>query len=217
LGGGNFDREQYQQKIIVALKKKAASAGTLANPVAVSNILDALGNNVRTSFSAGEVKTLINLANEMPDSSIKSISLVETGKAVVTTGNVNGQSTVIPTAGTYDFSDVQSYIRSKLPRANGEVGESARVVVLNGSDMGGLAGKKASQLEAAGIEDVSTGDTPTSPAYGDFVWYDLSEGKAPKTLSKLKTTLGKEATGTTLPTGVQSDADFVIIVGNGVN
>lgn len=217
LGGGNFDREQYQQKIIVALKKKAASAGTLANPVAVSNILDALGNNVRTSFNAGEVKTLINLANELPDSKIKSISLVDPGQAVVTTGNVNGQSSVIPTAGTYDFSEVQSYIRSKLPKANGEVGESPSVEVLNGSDMGGLAGKKASELEEAGIENVSTGDTATNPAYGDFVWYDLSDGKAPKTLSKLKTVLGKEAAGTTLPTGVQSDADFVIIVGNGVN
>jgi len=217
LGGGNFDREQYQQKIIVALKKKASSAGTLANPVAVSNILDALGNNVRTSFSASEVKTLINLANEIPDASIKSISLVETGHAVMTTGNINGQSTVIPKAGNYDFSEIQSYIRSKLPKAGGEVSESAKVVVLNGSDMSGLAGKKATELENAGIENVSTGDTPTSAAYGDFVWYDLSEGKAPKTLTKLKTILGKEATGTALPTGVQSDADFVIIVGNGVN
>lgn len=217
LGGGNFDREQYQQKIIVALKKKAASAGTLANPVAVSGILDALGSNVRTSFSASEVKTLINLANEMPDTSIKSISLVEVGSAVVTTGNVNGQSTVIPKAGTYDFSDVQSYIRSKLPRQNGEESESAQIEVLNGSDIKGHAGKKAAELTAAGLENVTIADTPTDASYGDFVWYDLSDGKAPKTLSKLKATLGKDPAGTVLPTGVQSDADFVIIVGNGVN
>lgn len=217
LGGGNFDREQYQQKIIVALKDKAASAGTLANPVAVSNILDALGNNVRTSFSAGEVKTLINLANEIPSTSIKSISLVEPGSAVMTTGNVSGQSIVQPVAGTYDFSEVRSYIQSKMPREDGQVGESAQVRVLNGSDTGGLAGKKAGELTAAGIENITTGDTPSDPAYGDFVWYNLSDGRAPKTLSKLRTVLGKEATGTILPTGVQSDADFVIIVGNGVH
>ena len=217
LSRGNFDRELYQQKIIVALKEKAASAGTLANPVAVSGILDALGNNVRTSFSAGEVKTLINLANEMPSTSIKSISLIETGSAVLKTGNVSGQSVVMPVAGTYDFSEVQSFIRSKMPRKDGVVGESSTIKVLNGSDMGGLASKKASELEAAGIENISTGDTPTDPAYGDFVWYDLSDGKAPKTLSKLKATLGKEPAGTILPTGVQSDADFVIIVGNGAH
>ncbi len=217
LSGGNFDREQYQQKILVALKNKAASAGTLANPVAISNLLDALGKNVRTSFSAAEVKTLATLANKMPSSSIKSVSLVEPTKAVLTTGNVNGQSIVQPVAGTYDFSEVQSYIRSKIPKENGEVSESPRVEVLNGSDMGGLAGKKAAELEQAGLTNVTTGDTPTSAAYGDFVWYDLSEGKAPKTLSKLKTVLGKESAGSVLPTGVQSDADFVIIVGNGVN
>src|SRR5690606_34361933 len=99
LGGGNFDREQYQQKIILALKDKAASAGTLANPVAVSGILDALGDNVRTNFTAGEVKTLINLAGEIPTASIKRVSLVEPGKAVLTTGNVSGQSVVKPAAG----------------------------------------------------------------------------------------------------------------------
>lgn len=217
LGGGNFDREQYQQKIIVALKEKAASAGTLANPVAVSNILDALGSNVRTSFSAGEVKTLINLANEMPSTSIKSISLVEAGSAVVTTGMVSGQSAVSPKTGTYDFSEIQSYIRSKLPSQDGQAIESTKVVVMNGSDIQGHAGKKAAELRASGIENVSIADTPTDVAYGDFVWYDLSDGKAPKTVSKLKSILGKEAAGTILPTGVQSDADFVIIVGNGVN
>lgn len=217
LSGGNFDREQYQQKILVALKDKAASAGTLANPVAVSNILDALGNNVRTSFSAAEVKTLINLANEMPSSKIKSVSLVTPGDAVVTTGNVNGQSVVRPIAGIYDFSEIQSYIQSKMPREDGEIGEAAEVQVLNGSDMGGIAGKKKDELERAGITNISTGDTDTSSAYGDFVWYDLSDGKAPKTLSKLKSVLGREPAGTVLPTGVQSDADFVIILGNGVN
>ena len=217
LGGGNFDREQYQQKIIVALKEKASSAGTLANPVAVSGILDALGSNVRTSFSAAEVKTLINLANEIPSAKIKSISLVEPGKAVVTTGNISGQSVVRPVAGTYDFSAVQSYIRSQFPRENSELGESAQIEVLNGSDMSGLAGKKAEELVKAGLENVTTGDTDTDPAYGDFVWYDLSGGKSPKTLSKLKATLGKEPAGTVLPAAVQSDADFVIIVGNGAH
>jgi len=216
LGGGNFDREQYQQKIIVALKDKAASAGTLANPVAVSGILDALGNNVRTNFSAGEVKTLINLAGEMPSSSIKSVTLVEPGKAVLTTGNVSGQSVVRPIAGIYDFSEVKRFVRSKLT-ISASNGEDATIHVLNGSDFGGLAGKKAAELTAAGFNDVSTGDTDSDAAYGEYVWYDLSAGKMPQTLTKLKSVLGTNPTGTVLPGGVQSDADFVIIVGNGAN
>lgn len=214
LGGGNFDREQYQQKIIMALKDKAASAGTLANPVAVSGILDALGNNVRTNFSAGEVKTLISLAGEIPSASIKRVSLVEPGKAVLTTGNVSGQSVVRPVAGIYDFEQVQRFVRQKLTISSTS-GEEPSIEVLNGSDYAGLAGKKAAELTAAGFGDVATGDTDTDSAYGDYVWYDLSDGKKPQALAKLKSILGSSPSGTVLPGGVQSDADFVIIVGNG--
>jgi LCP family protein required for cell wall assembly len=214
LGGGNFDREQYQQKIIIALKDKAASAGTLANPVAVSGILDALGDNVRTNFSAGEVKTLISLAGEIPSASIKRVSLVDPGKAVLTTGNVRGQSVVRPIAGIYDFSDVQRFIRQKLT-INSTNTEEPSIEVLNGSDYAGLASKKAAELEVAGFADVATGDTDSDSAYGEYVWYDLSGGKKPTALTKLKSILGSNPTGTVLPGGVQSDADFVIIVGNG--
>lgn len=214
LGGGNFDREQYQQKIILALKDKAASAGTLANPVAVSGLLDALGDNVRTNFSAGEVKTLISLAGEMPSASIKRVSLVEQGKAVLTTGNVRGQSVVRPVAGLYDFEQVQRFVRQKLTVSTTN-SEEPSIEVLNGSDYAGLAGKKAAELEAAGFTDVSTGDTDSDDAYGDYVWYDLSGGKKQQSLMKLKSILGSNPTGTVLPGGVQSDADFVIIVGNG--
>lgn len=216
LGGGNFDREQYQQKIIVALKDKAASAGTLANPVAVSGILDALGDNVRTNFSAGEIKTLISLAGDIPSASIKRVSLVEQGKAVLTTGNVRGQSVVRPVEGVYDFSEVREFIRKKL-NTTATNGEEASIEVLNGSDYGGLAGRKAAELEAAGFTDVSTGDTPSDSTYGDYVWYDLSGGKKPQALTKLKSILGSSPIGTSLPGGVRSDADFVIIVGNGAN
>jgi hypothetical protein len=118
--------------------------------------------------------------------------------------------------GLYDFSEVRKFIRSKLT-VSATNGEEASIEVLNGSDYAGLAGKKAAELEAAGFTDVSTGDTPSDSTYGNYVWYDLSGGKKPQALSKLKSILGTSPIGTTLPGGVQSEADFVIIVGNGAN
>ncbi len=217
LSRGNFDREQYQQKIIVALKDKAASAGTLANPLKVTGIMDALGNNVRTSFSAGEVKTLIKLAGEIPSASIKRVSLVETGKEVLKTAQISGQSAVQPVQGTYDFSEVKRFIASKLNVSTDAESGNASIAVLNGSDKGGVAGKKAAELEAAGFTDVTTGDTDTKAEYGNYVWYDLSGGSQQKALQKLTSILGKSPSGTVLPSGVQSSADFVIIMGNGAN
>jgi LCP family protein required for cell wall assembly len=210
---GNFDREKNQQKILTALKQKATSAGTLSNPVAVTNLIDSLGNNVRTNFSGGEVKTLIGLGKDIPNDKIKSVSLVEEGNMMVTTGNVSGQSIVRPVAGVYDFTQIQDYVRQKLNAMNGE---AATVDVLNGSDGFGVATAKAKELKDEGMSVGVVADAPAGN-YAPIQWYDLSKGKQPKTAAKLKQLLGVEAAGSSLPSGVQSTADFVIIVGNGAN
>lgn len=214
LGGGNFDREKNQQKILTALKDKATSAGTLSNPVAVTGIIDALGDNVRTNFTGPEIKTLIGLGKDIPTDKIKSISLVEAGDPVVNTGNYRGQSIVKPVAGIDDFSEIQSYVRGKLNALNGQ--EQGDIEVLNGSTSMGVASAKAKELKADGISVTSVGDTDANN-YPEISWYDLSGGKMPKTSAKIKEILGVEAAGTTLPAGVQSSSDFVIIIGDGVN
>lgn len=216
LSGGNFDREQYQQKIMVALRDKMDDAGTLANPVAINGIIDALGNNVRTNFDGGEVKTLIKLASEIDSSKIASINLIDETNPVLTTGTYYGQSIVQPMAGLYDFSQVQQYVVSRL-NATGITRESADIDVLNGSDAYGVASQKAEELVKAGFVNVTAGDTPTRSQYSPIQWYDLSEGEKPKTAEKLAEVVGRPATGGELPSGVYSDADFVIILGNGAN
>ncbi len=213
LGGGNFDREKYQQRIMVALRDKALSAGTLANPIAVNGLMDALGNNLRTNFTAAEIKTLTELATEVKNESIRSISLVSEDHPIVTTGMYSGQSIVRPIAGIDDFSDIQAYIKQHLQWSELS-GENESLEVLNASTMSGVAAKEQTVLEKAGFVNITVGDTSFASS-GDVTWYDMAaEGTMPKTRQKLIDTYGK-ASGTTLPTGVQSDADFVILVGNG--
>lgn len=213
LGGGNFDREQYQQKIIIAIKDKAASAGTLANPVAVGGLIDSVGKHVETNFETSEIKTLVDVAGGINKSNIRSISFVEGTKPLVTTGNYNGQSIVRPAAGLTDFSDIQNYIRKQF--TGSQAGdENATVEILNGSDRSGVAGKKETELESKGIIITSIGDTPTQSRFAPIQWYDLSGGSKPNTAKKLQAAIGKASSGSTLPSGVQSDADFVIIIGN---
>lgn len=216
LGGGNFDREQYQQKIILAIKEKAVNAGTLANPVAVSGLIDTLGNNVKTSFDTGEVKTLVSLAQEINDQSIKRLSLVKEEDPIMTTGNYEGISIVRPVEGLFDYSEVQRYIRSQLTN-DVSANEDATIEVLNGSDTAGVAGKKAQELSTQGVIVNSTGDAPTSDSYGDIQWFDTTGGQKAQTATKLQEVLGEPSSGGELPEGVYSDADFVIIVGNGAN
>ena len=58
LSGGNFDREKNQQKILKALREKAVSAGTLTNIVAVTDLIDALSDNLRTNFNTKEIQNI---------------------------------------------------------------------------------------------------------------------------------------------------------------
>lgn len=217
LGGGNFDREQYQQKILIALKDKAASAGTLANPAAITGLIDSLGNNVKTDFETGEVKTLINLAQEIGNDDIKRLNLIDEENPVLTTGSYLGQSIVQPLNGTlYDYSEIQQYIRSELSNDQ-SAGESATIDVRNGTDTPGVAGQKTEELEEQGFNVVFTGDAPTAE-YGVAQVYDLSPGQNPETAQRLERVLGVQTISGTPPVGVQSQADFVIIIGsNGVN
>ena len=125
----------------------------------------------------------------------------------------SGQSIVRPIAGIDDFSDIQAYIKQHLQWSELS-GENASLEVLNASTMSGVAAKEQTVLEKAGFVNITVGDTSFASS-GDVTWYDMAaEGTMPKTRQKLIDTYGK-ASGTTLPTGVQSDADFVILVGNG--
>lgn len=217
-GGGNFDREKYQQKILIALKQKATSAGVLSNPVTVTNLLDSLGNNVRTNIQSDEIKSFISLLQGVNTDQMKQLTLVEPGKMLVTTGMVDGQSVVEPAAGVYDYGDIQHYIKTNI--SGDKISqENADISVLNSSGVSGQAAKLADKIEAVGIP-VGTIDTaPTGINQGSIVIYDQTGGKKPATLAKLKSTVsGAKVVTTGLPSGVTSSSDFVIIVGtNGVN
>lgn len=211
LNGGNFDREQYQRKILVALKDKAASAGTLANPVAINGLIDALGNNVRTTFEAEEIKTLAQLGQDINGDAIRSLSLVDEKDPLVTTGDVNGMSIVQPVAGLFDYSDIATAVRAY---ASGDTAflERATVDVLNMSGQAGVAQTKADKLSEAGIIVEVVGNAPEKLDNAPVRLYNLSGGEKPKTLQKLESLLGVQAIEGT-PPGVTSASDFVVLVG----
>ena len=213
---GNFSREQNQQKMVVAIRDKALNLGTLSNPVAINNLLDALGDNVRTNITTAELKTLATVAKDIPETSITRIDLNKNGESVLTTGMYNGQSIVRPVAGISDFGSIQAYIKKFL--LGGDVAlEDATIEVLNASTLVGIAKQKADELSEAGLVNITIGDTSGYNTDTDIVWYDTSGGSKPKTQSKLSSLIGKQPAGTTLPNGVQSTADFVILLGNGTN
>ena len=215
LAGGNYDREKNQQKILAALQQKAMSAGTLLNPVAVSNLIDSLGNNLITDFDTGHVQTLADIASNVQMDQIKQLPFVgrdDGGPDLIGSYAPNGTYLgEAPLAGVYDYSEIQSYIAQNMS-SDPVVREGATIDVLNGSDQVGLAGEKAEELEE---DNYTIGEIANAPAnISDKVVIYQLDSDMPGTAAALKDKYGVEPIQGELA-GYYTTADFVVVFGEG--
>ncbi len=208
----DFDRTEHQRQMVVALKTKAVSAGVLANPAKLSSLSDAIGNNVKTDFKLPEVRRLYELTKKIDSNSIQSLSLDKAnGKnLLVSYSTPQGQSALIPAKGIDNFSDIQAFI-NRQTSSDPLVQEAARVVVLNGTTINGLAGNVQRKLIAGNIIVDAVGDARTSTQTTTSI-IELPAGKNPATSAALKKLFGNNLI-TQNPYANIYDADFIIVLG----
>lgn len=208
---GDFDRAERQREVLVALRDKALSLGTFGNPLKLSQLIDAFGRHAETDLSVDDIMKLYEVAQDVEDHKVTSIGLADPPNDYVTTDNIAGLSVVIPKAGLYDYSDIQSYVRTKLKDGYLKK-ENASVIVLNGTTTPGLATKYSKILKGYGYNVAKTGDAPTR-TYEKTQVIDLRNGDKKYTKRYLELRFKTEVTGG-LPSGVDPGAaDFVIILG----
>ncbi len=207
----DFARTARQRAILVALKDKVLTAGTLSNPLKISGLLSALGNNVRTDISLSDIDQLRQIFEKIKSNDISSIALDQAPSNFVTTGTMDGQSIVEPLAGLFDYSQIQTYARQAL-RDGYLTQENAKVSVLNGTTTPGLSTDQTNMLKSLGYQVSDPADAPTQD-YQKTEIIDLTHGKKPHSLSDLEQRFGVKTTSK-LPAGVNpGQADFVIILG----
>ena len=203
LARSNFDREKNQQKIVKAIREKALSAGVLANFTKVTGVIDALGNNLRSTFETSEVRTLVSLAKDIKNEDIQSISLID-GDSPVMNGNAQ------PTAGMYEFGPLKAYIKKKLS-SDPVVREEAKIVVLNGSGVAGVGLTEANSLEAKGFTITDIDNAPAG-TYASVEIYQIGKGMS-ATKAKLESMYKVKVKTTAPPVDVVAGTNFVVIVG----
>lgn len=210
LGNSNFDREANQQKILIALRNKALSTGTLTNLSAITKLIDSLGDNLRTNIKTSEISTIMQIANEINTSDIKTISLIGDEQRVVKTGDVGGVSSVVPSAGIYDYGEIQALINKNLTN-NPVLREAAPVVVLNGTDQVGLGQIEANKLTSAGFNVTLISNAPKN-TYTTTEIYQIGEDNI-ATASKLSDLFDVTIKTTSPPITINGDVHFVVIIG----
>jgi LCP family protein required for cell wall assembly len=214
---GDFDRSERQRIMIVALKDKVLSLGTFSNPLKMTQLIDNFGNHVQTNMSSvNELKRLYEIGKTINSGDIASVGLADPPNDYLITGMYGGQSIVRPKAGLTDFSEVQNFVRNKLK--DGYIAnENASIAVVNGTDISGLATKKAAELKSYGYNVVSVADAPKK-GYQKTVIVDLRNGQKKYTKHYLEQRFGVGAVNSLPDNNIQNpgNADFVIILGQDV-
>lgn len=209
----DFARAQRQRAVLVALKSKVATLGTLSNPLKLSGLMNTFGNNVQTDLSLKDASRLYGIVKGIPDTKTVSVGLTDAPNNYFTTGTLAGQSITLPTAGLFNYNDIQAFIRTQLKDPY-IAKENAKITILNGTSVAGLASTKSNELKAYGYNVTTTGNAPTTNV-PQTTLVDLSHGKDKYTKHYLEQRLGVTATTTLPDNSIQTNgADFVIILGS---
>jgi len=186
----DFDRTEHQRQLFTAIAEKAKSLGVISNPIKVSDLFNAFGNNVQTDISLPDVLSFISLTKGINPSTAQSFAycatLTSSCPRPILIGYIDPgsqQDALIPTAGMGDYSQMQAYY-NQLTSNNLIVKEDAAVTILNGSGVTGLAKTEENDLIAKGVSNVKIADASTN--YPSTLIVNLSNGTDPNTLQLLQ-------------------------------
>jgi LCP family protein required for cell wall assembly len=218
----DFDRTEHQRQIFTAVATKAKTLGVLSNPVKISDLFNSIGNNVETNMSLQNVLRLVQITKGINLSDLKSYTycsatVTDCTNPIITsyTDPASGEEALIPTAGIGEYGQLQQYYQ-QLTSTNPIAKEGASVVLLNGSEVDGLAKQQEAVLQAKGAYVATIADANNE--YPNTMIVDNSNGAMPNTLKLLQQLYpGSTVTsdeGSAESTEAQGyTADFVVILG----
>ena len=219
--GSNYAREQNQQAILDAIMRRAKQTNFVTDLNAALDIIRALGDNLRMSFNAEAIRRGIYLAGEMDVGSMQRIdmrslfrSTAMVGGQPCTIGEDEGCASLeIPKAGTFNYSDIRAFIAKSLMRDPVEE-EEAVVDVLNATGATGVAARVAQEMRGEGFKIGVVANVPEEAKGGKTMIYKVGAEAKPATEKKLLERFGvaKVSSGA-LPAGVESTANFVVVLG----
>lgn len=209
----DFSRAERQRAVLMALKGKVTTLGTVSNPVKLSKLMSAFGSNVQTDLSIKDANRLYRIAKAIPDTKTSSIGFADPPNNFITGGTLAGQAVALPTAGLFNYKDIQAFIRTQLKDPY-ILKENAKITILNGTPTAGLASSKSDELKTYGYNITSTGNAPNTNFVQTTV-VDLTHGKDKYTKHYLEQRFGVNAVTSLPDTSIQANgANFVIILGN---
>jgi len=209
----DFARAARQRAVLVALKDKIETLGTLSNPLKISGLINVFGNNVQTDLSLSNASRLYSIIKNISNANVTSTDFSTAPNQFVTIGNIAGQSIVLPTSGLFNYGKIQQYVRGLLKDPY-IIKENAKIMILNGTITPGLATTVANQLKTYGYNVFGVANTQAS-GWSQTMIINLTHGKDLYTQHYLEQRFGVKAINQLPSNAISTNgADFVIIIGS---
>lgn len=177
--GGDFDRAQRQQQVILAIRNRILEFELLPQLISKSPVLyEELSAGIRTNLSLDLTIRLAWLAIQIPVEEIKqgAIGSEQVSFAI----SPDGQQDVLK-----PITEKIRLLRDEIFTEGGPASplalnldvteqltaENARIVVLNGSSTAGLAARTADYFRSLGFTSVETGNAENYATYTEITFY----------------------------------------------
>lgn len=238
--GSDFARSKRQQKILMALKEKIFKVSTFLNPSRINSLLNAYNEHIFTNLEIWEMLRLAQLSKDIETTQIITYALSDAPDGLLYPKIINNTYVLLPEGDNFEaiknvwqniFSEpIKKQLTSgaqttannnqpttpttdNQPPATGSdfKNEKAAIELQNGTLINGYAGQEKIKLEQRGF-NVTQAINAATHDYEQIIIYDLSGGKYPATAAELEKIYKVSAT-TTRPAVIDSEADFVIVLG----
>lgn len=202
----DFDRSRRQQQVLRAILAEVRARGLLSQAALLPDLARDLQASVNTTLPLSDIETIRGLADLAQRLSPERITQLSINPNDVGVLGESGSDIY------WDQGDVRALV-GRLLAGPDTTAEAARVLVLNGAGVQGLAGRVTSRLAGQGFVMEAAGDAPAPAEHSLLIDYS---GR-PQTLQALAEWLGLDAEqvlsapppGAPAPAG----ADIVLVLG----
>jgi LCP family protein required for cell wall assembly len=187
--GSDFARAHRQQLVILAVKKKLLSIGTLTNPSKLMKLYQVISSNIQTDLSPWELMKLAPLAKQFSSENVNMHVLTNDRNGELVNQTVNGAYMLFPK--NPDWSQIRSIAQhpfgetSSTSTSGTTKAEPSHIEIRNGTTVNGAASRASDQAKTKGFLVTATGNA-NHRTYQTSIIYDLTNGKKPQDLAILK-------------------------------
>jgi LCP family protein required for cell wall assembly len=213
--GTDFDRAKRQQQVILAIRDKVIKQDLLPQLVTQAPaLLDTLQYAIKTNLSLEQMIQLAKLATQIDPKNIRQATIDENMVVAYNTPTDPPQNVLVPIR--EKIRELREKFFYGVPAANssGETADpadtAARIVVENGTQINGLAGRTGDRLKAAGYNIVEV----TSADRFDYAQSQIISYLADTTVAAdIARTLGLPASAIVTST-IKTGIDLKVVLGN---